>query len=82
MFITRKGAGTVISAVRSHATRPFKAARALVRRNLFYHADRWHSCRAYREILKMILDPFEVNLLPRRESYGGTGKRGLDAAYC
>ena len=26
MFITRKGAGTVISAVRSHATRPFKAA--------------------------------------------------------
>ena len=34
MFITRKGAGTVISAVRSHATRPFKAARALVRRKL------------------------------------------------
>ena len=34
MHITRKGAGTVISAVRSHATRPFKAARALVRRKL------------------------------------------------
>ena len=34
MQITRKGAGTVISAVRSRATRPFKAARALVRRNV------------------------------------------------
>jgi hypothetical protein len=34
MLITRKGAGTVISAVRPRATRPFKAARALVRRNL------------------------------------------------
>ena len=34
MLITRKGAGTVISAVRSRATRPFKAARALVRRNM------------------------------------------------
>jgi hypothetical protein len=32
MQITRKGAGTVISAVRPRATRPFKAARALVRR--------------------------------------------------
>ena len=34
MRITRKGAGTVISAVRYPATRPFKAARALVRRNM------------------------------------------------
>jgi hypothetical protein len=32
MHITRKGAGTAISAVRSHATRPFKAARVQVRR--------------------------------------------------
>lgn len=28
MLITRKGAGTVISAVRPQASRPFKAARA------------------------------------------------------
>jgi hypothetical protein len=34
--ITRKGAGTVISAVRSQALGPFKAARALVRRKLKY----------------------------------------------
>jgi hypothetical protein len=76
MFITRKGAGTVISAVRSHATRPFKAARALVRRNLFSRADRWHSCRAYRDILKMILDPFDVNLLVCAETAASGRKAG------
>ena len=77
MFITRKGAGTVISAVRSHATRPFKAARALVRRNLFYRADRWHSCPAYREILKMILERFEV-ILPHCREYA----LGLNETVC
>lgn len=71
MFITRKGAGTVISAVRSHATRPFKAARALVRRKIGFHADRWHGCPAYREVLKMILDPFWVNLLHRMNCVSG-----------
>jgi hypothetical protein len=65
MFITRKGAGTVISAVRSHATRPFKAARVLVRHKIGSHADRWHGCRAYSEVLKMILDLIWVNLLHR-----------------
>ena len=52
MHITRKGAGTAISAVRSQATRPFKAARALVRRKFGCHADRWHGCSGYREFLE------------------------------
>ncbi|MFC5384855.1 hypothetical protein ACFPLB_02630 [Aquamicrobium segne] len=41
MLITRKGAGTAISAVRSQALGPFKAARAPIRRNMVSFPDRW-----------------------------------------
>ena len=60
MLITRKGAGTVISAVRSRATRPFEAARVLVRRKFGFHADRWRGCFGYREFPGRVLDRRKV----------------------
>src|SRR5690606_35544453 len=49
-------------------------------RNMWSHADRWHGCSAYREVLKIILERFEVKLpyragRDRRRTGNGTKMR-------
>src|SRR5262249_43060522 len=74
--ITCKGAGAVISAVRS-LRRTGEAGAALVSAQFACHADRWRGCPGHREFLRRIPDRQRANLL---RCNGRSGARRAYAA--
>ena len=70
----RKGAGAVISAVRSLRS-PAAPAPRWFRRKFACHADRWHGCPGHREFRRRVPDRRKANLL-RCEGRRGGERRG------
>ena len=70
----RKGAGTVISAVRSLRSSAVRPTARWFRRKFGCHADRWHGCPGHREFRRRVPDRRTANLLRC------SGRRGRQAA--